>query len=53
MIKAGLAVMTLSLFAGADSVTWLRDFTAAAKRAKISGKVRIVAFAVDKSGKAC
>lgn len=53
MIKAGLAVMTLSLFGGAESVNWLRDFAVAAKRAKATGKVRIVAFAVDKSGKAC
>jgi len=53
MIKVGLAALTLSICAGGESVNWLRDFAATAKRAKMSGKVRIVAFAVDKSGKAC
>jgi len=51
--KAMAAALAMALFGNAESISWQRDFAQAARRAKVSGKVRVVVFAVDKSGRAC
>lgn len=53
MVKVAAVAVLLGLLVPAESINWLRDFTLSAKRAKVSGKLRMVVFAVDKSGKSC